>query len=390
APKTVKLGFLATLSGPVAPWGLPGLYGAEMWVDDFNDAGGMQIGGDTYIIELIPYDDEFTASKAVTGAKKLVLEDKVNFLLQMISPPSHAAAPFLTEEKMLSSVMIASDTRPDFPYMVNLVETYPLNMLALYDYVAKKYPEAKTVAMSNPDDKSCRIAACYTRAGWEAAGIEVVYDEFYDPETLDYTPIATAMLASGADIMCWDSAYPNAGLALTEEAYYQGWDGPIASCTFDLYRDAIDIVGKEYLEGYTYVYPDFDYSSHILTPEFNAFYDKYNELYPGTWSCVSWEYADVIKIWARYAERADSIDPLTVLAAMKADPNPVHPFGPGRWLGTEIMGIDNSLVGAWPVGEIQDGNSVIVEMVDLADWYYNNIDLAVKHLEMEGYLWYQQ
>ena len=31
--KTIKIGFLAALTGDAAGWGLPGLYGVEIWVE---------------------------------------------------------------------------------------------------------------------------------------------------------------------------------------------------------------------------------------------------------------------------------------------------------------------------------------------------------------------
>ena len=105
---------------------------------------------------------------------------------------------------------------------------------------------------------------------------------------------------------------------------------------------------------------------------------------------MSWIWKDNLVVWSTYVERAGTIDPMTVFKTMKADPNPMHSFGPGQWLGTEVVGIDNALVGNWPVGQIQDGKIVIVDMPDIAGWYYENIDLLVKHLEMAGMLWYQQ
>ncbi|MFC1950216.1 ABC transporter substrate-binding protein [Chloroflexota bacterium] len=387
-PKTVKVGFLSALTGEAAPWGLPGLYGCEIWVDEVNAAGGLQVGDDRYLIEIAAYDDEGTASKSVTGAKKLVLEDEVVIVLQMMSPAAHATAPFLTEHKIIGTVNVSTDVGPDYPYLLNLTESYPLNVLATYDYVARTNPEAKTVAMSNPEGETYRLSAPFTQAAWEAAGVEVVYNQFYDPMTVDFTPIATAMLASGADIMCWDAAYPGGTNLLTEEAYFQGFDGPITSVTLDLYKDLIERVGKEYIEGYTYMYPDF--SDPALTPEQNAFYAKYEEIYPGTWGAVSWIWKDNLVLWAKYVEKTGSIDSMTVFNAMKADPNPMHSFGPGEWLGEEVFGIDNALVGMWPVIEIQDGEPVIVEMGNLAEWYRENVDLVVQYYEAEGLMWYQK
>ena len=46
AAKTVKVGFLAPLTGEVAAWGLPGLYGCQIWAEQVNAAGGIQVGPD--------------------------------------------------------------------------------------------------------------------------------------------------------------------------------------------------------------------------------------------------------------------------------------------------------------------------------------------------------
>ncbi len=39
AAKTVKVGFLAPLTGEVSAWGLPGLYGCQIWAEQVNAAG---------------------------------------------------------------------------------------------------------------------------------------------------------------------------------------------------------------------------------------------------------------------------------------------------------------------------------------------------------------
>ena len=71
AEKVVKIGFLAPLTGEVAAWGLPGLYGCEIWAEWVNGAGGIQVGGDTYMVEFVSYDNEYAPDKARAGAIRL-------------------------------------------------------------------------------------------------------------------------------------------------------------------------------------------------------------------------------------------------------------------------------------------------------------------------------
>ncbi|MFC1908169.1 ABC transporter substrate-binding protein, partial [Chloroflexota bacterium] len=247
APKTVKVGFLAALTGEAAGWGLPGLYGCEIWVDEVNAVGGLQIGDDKYLIEIVSYDDEYMATKAVLGAKKLVMEDDVAIVLMLDSPPVHAAAPWLAEQKMIQTTLNPFNLRPEYPYLMATSENCLFFCLTIYDYVARMNPEAKTVAMCNPDDESRRFTMEFARAAWESAGIEVVYDKFYDPMTVDFAPIATAMIATGADIMCWEASYSYGVHLLTEQAMLQGFEGILCAETCDMYPELIERVGKEYL-----------------------------------------------------------------------------------------------------------------------------------------------
>jgi branched-chain amino acid transport system substrate-binding protein len=70
--EVIKIGFLAPLTGDVAAWGLPGLYGCEIWADNHNLMGGVEIGGTMYNIEIVSYDNEYLPDKAKTGATKLI------------------------------------------------------------------------------------------------------------------------------------------------------------------------------------------------------------------------------------------------------------------------------------------------------------------------------
>jgi branched-chain amino acid transport system substrate-binding protein len=83
ADKTVKIGFLAPLTGEVAAWGLPGLYGCEIWAEWVNGSGGIQVGGESYQVEFVSYDNEYAPDKARTGAQKLIHEDEVKFIMML-------------------------------------------------------------------------------------------------------------------------------------------------------------------------------------------------------------------------------------------------------------------------------------------------------------------
>ena len=78
--ETIHVGFLAALSGPDAGWGLPGLTGNDIWIEAVNKTGGLLVGGKRYPLEMHAFDDEANASKALQGARQLVLEHNVKFI----------------------------------------------------------------------------------------------------------------------------------------------------------------------------------------------------------------------------------------------------------------------------------------------------------------------
>ena len=102
------------------------------------------------------------------------------------------------------------------------------------------------------------------------------------------------------------------------------------------------------------------------------------------WSAVSWEYASIMELWADAATRAGSAEPADVLATMKEGGVGKHIFGDAKWWGEELFGIDNALVGDWPVVVIRDGKATIAEYRSIPAWLEKHQDLLVKHMTALG------
>jgi branched-chain amino acid transport system substrate-binding protein len=148
------------------------------------------------------------------------------------------------------------------------------------------------------------------------------------------------------------------------------------------------------MEGFVFQFPDFDdpglNDPRVNFQDPNAFYAEYSKRWPGEWGAVSWEYASILDLWKTAAERAGSVEPDAVLAAMKAGGKGEHAFGTAEWWGTELFGIDNALVGDWPVVMIQDGKARIQEFRSIPDWWNKNKDLMIKQFEAMGEMYYQR
>jgi branched-chain amino acid transport system substrate-binding protein len=67
-----------------------------------------------------------------------------------------------------------------------------------------------------------------------------------------------------------------------------------------------------------------------------------------------------------------------------------HAFGEATWWGKELFGIDNALVGDWPVVTIVDGRARIQEFGSITAWWSANRPVLIKHMRALDLMWDQR
>lgn len=370
AAETVKIGYNAPLSGPSAAWGLPGLEGVSIWLDQINSAGGIQAGNKRYKVEIVKYDNEGVGSKALLGARKLVLEDKVVAMVMLGGPTSDVAQPFLTKHKILTFVLIASDIAKDRPYLMDVTDNFPIYHLLDAEYIAEAHPKAKTAAIICQDDAIGLAAIAWSEAGFKAAGIEVVYSKPFSLETTDFAPIVTAALATKPDIISTGATYPEFQALIFEQAHTQGWQattGCITSACWDFHAITAKVPAK-WMDGAVSNFPDFD--DPQLSEEHHEFWKAWQARYPGhSWSEIVWEFKGGLDVWKYGVEKAGSVNSEKVYKALKASKSVPHSFGPGVWWGKDVFGIDNLLVPEWPITEVENAKPKVVAHKNFVRWW---------------------
>jgi branched-chain amino acid transport system substrate-binding protein len=394
AQKKVKIGFLAPLTGEVAGWGLPGLYGCEIWGDWINKAGGIKIGNDRYMVEFVSFDNEYLPDKALQGAKKLVTENDVKFVMMLGGSTWPGVQKFFTRRKMLTSTLLPSDINPESPYHLAPCEVHPIYNITGVEWLADNFPKLKRAVICAQDDELGIPSVATYRAAFEVAGIKVVGENIFDIETTDFAPVVTSLLAKKPDIFCFDTAYTDYVNLIAVQLYEQGYKGKMISCTLDNYPAIIDKTSKNFLEGFIFQFPDFDdpalNAPNISFENPNKFFQEYNKRHPASWTAVSYEYASIMDLWKVGAEKAGSVEPMAVYKSMKSMRTLPHIFGPAQWWGEELWGMKNALVGNWPVVTIQNGRARIVEYKSIPKWWAKHKDVYIKHMEKLNQMWYQQ
>lgn len=392
--KTIKIGFLAPLTGECSGWGLPGLYGCEIWVEEVNAAGGIKVGGDQYLLELVSFDDEYHVDKALQGFKKLVMEHDVKIILMLGGDTVPPVKRFMTKKKMLTTTLIPSDLGPEVPYLLAPCECHPIHVVPSALWMIENIPNLETFAMIAQQDAIGITSIATYRALFEAAGIKQIGENIFDVSTTDFAPIVSSLVAKKPDVFCMDALYSDFVNLVCVETYNKGYKSEMITCACDNYKAIIEKTSKEFMEGYLHDFPDFDdpamNAPYINFKKPNEFFEEYNKRHPGTWGAVSWEYAAILELWKSAAEKAGSIEPMDVLDEMKAGGKAPHAFGDAIWWGKELFGIDNALVGNWPAVRCENGKMKIKEFRFIPEWLDANMDILIKHFEKLNQMYYQR
>lgn len=393
--KSLNVGFLAPLSGKLKSWAQPGYNGCLIWRDRINAAGGITIAGRSHLVDIIPYDTVFDPVRALEGARKLVEQDQVELILMVGGNDlSKALKEYVTHNRVLVMTCLPTDLSPDVRSLIAPSEVHPIYNVTGVDWLKRSAPQLKTAAMCTQADAHGLPSIATYRAAFEAAGIELVAEHLFEIGTTDFSGIVAGLLEKNPDILCWDTAYEPFVHALTVEAYKRGFAGRMISCTCDNYQELIAKTSLAFMEGFVFQFPDFD-DPRMLEPGINfdapgAFYEEFCRRFPGTWSAVSWEYVSSLEVWRAAIERCRSLEPAAVLATMKVGGRGKHAFGDAAWWGRELFGIDNALVGRWPVVTIQNGRARIVEFGSMLDWWDAHGAILIRHLRGLGLMWDQR
>jgi branched-chain amino acid transport system substrate-binding protein len=219
AAEPIKFGMTGALSGPGASLGLDALHGMEMAVKDINSRGG--INGST--IEIIPRDDEYDPSKALTFAKELVYKENV-----VVFFPSTATTPNLASEQVTLPAHvphIIAGTTSDIVCPVDGFDPYAFRLSILNSWQAKKLAE---FAVKQLHAKKIAIMYDSTEYGQDGRrmlvpelaklGITPIYEYSLNLGDVDFTAPLTKINALGADaIITWTLGAEVAHIALDKE-----------------------------------------------------------------------------------------------------------------------------------------------------------------------------
>jgi branched-chain amino acid transport system substrate-binding protein len=200
----IRIGFGMALTGPLAANGKSALLAMQIWEEDTNAKGGL-LGRP---VKLVYYDDQSTPSTVPGIYTKLLDVDKVDLIIggyatNMLAP---AMPVVMQRNKLFIGVLgLAVNTEFDYPKYFAMIPSGPNPKPAFtkgyFDTAMAQDPKPQTVAIVAADAEFSKNASDGARENAKAAGLKIVYDKTYPPNTADFTPIVRAIQATNPDLV---------------------------------------------------------------------------------------------------------------------------------------------------------------------------------------------
>tara|TARA_B100001123_G_scaffold25099_1_gene27194 strand:- start:302 stop:1579 length:1278 start_codon:yes stop_codon:yes gene_type:complete len=194
AADPVKIGFSHSKTGIFAAAATSQLQSYELWREQLNAVGGLDIAGTRRKIEFIHYDDQSNSGKAVQIYEKLITDDKVDLLL----------APWGTS---LHFAIVGVISRYKFPVVGNTAASVQLRDLKAGNiwFPTSLFPDRQSVELAKLLKKQGVTSAAlitnqlpYTQENkkfvvpaLKEAGIKLLVNEDYPPNIKDMTALLT-------------------------------------------------------------------------------------------------------------------------------------------------------------------------------------------------------
>ncbi len=217
--KVLTLGSILALSGPNASIGKESHDGAQYAARKLNEAGGIEIAGEKYKLEIINVDDESKAERSVAGAEKLIGENDVPVVLMPASSTSTLAVIPVTEKNKrvgLSFVAAApSVTDPANAFSFRTTLTAIMNVAPSIEYLVKERG-AKTIAYVGRNDDWGRAAGQVIGETARSLGSEIVVEEYFDTGSTDFYGLLTKVRAAQPDAVV-GAAFVEDGVSMIKQ-----------------------------------------------------------------------------------------------------------------------------------------------------------------------------
>jgi branched-chain amino acid transport system substrate-binding protein len=208
---TIILGSAISLTGKYSTNGIHAKNGYELAVKKINETGGVKIGGKSYKLKVVYYDDESTPARGAQLAERLIKQDGVKYMLGPYSSGLTKAVAPVTEKYKIPMVEAEGASRSLFTQgykylfaVLSTSEQYLASSIALAAEIAKKNgrePQDLKVAMAFENDPFSLDVRAGVADDISKYGMKIVVDDKLPRDLSDMSATLTKVRALKPDLL---------------------------------------------------------------------------------------------------------------------------------------------------------------------------------------------
>jgi branched-chain amino acid transport system substrate-binding protein len=368
APEKILFGNPIALSGVYAPGAMMSqIRSYDLWAEDVNAKGGIFVKkyNKKIPVEILRHDTKSDLGTAVKLTEKLILSDKVHFILPPWGTAAHfAIAPVINKYKSPVVGITASSVKlrelaPTIPYLFIMLNQ-PQEMGAALVELCKDL-EVKTAAVIHHTDLHGIEFAGNVVPQLAVSGVDVVLYKSYPLGAKDLSPLLKNVKAANVDALIAFS-YPPETFLITEQAKTIGLNPKLFYATVGVaYPSFRDKFGANTVEG---IMGAGVWNPKLPYPGVKEWYDRYVKRWgaePDRWGTAG-GYA-TCEVMQKAIEIAGTLEPTkvrdviakekfdTVLGPVKFEKqfNTHYPGDVGQWQKGEFEVVDKGKRRANPI-----------------------------------------
>ncbi len=191
AQDVIRFGAPLPITGPLAPEAVKQQQGYDLWAEQANKAGGIDVGGKKYKVEIVYSDYQSNTPRSVQTTEQMITQDKVNFMFGPFGSGAAKAASTIAEKykvPMLAATASSSQVYDqNYKYLFGTFTPNDTLTTPLTQLVKAKAADVKKVAILARNDLFPLAIAQEMEKSAKTNGLEVVYFEKYAINTLDHS-----------------------------------------------------------------------------------------------------------------------------------------------------------------------------------------------------------
>lgn len=202
--------------------------GFDLWMEDVNNAGGIELSDGTVVnFTSVSYDDESDSGRVQELYTRLSTEDEADILISPYSSGLTGAAAVIAEQygKIMVAVGAASDSNMNqgFTRVYQLYTPSSRYLNGAVDLLAAKAPDVERIAFVFENDKFAVDVVTVASEYAESMGYDIVLNEGYDTDTADFGPFLNKIEEAGAQAVL-GGGHTTDGQTFARQLYEKGVD----------------------------------------------------------------------------------------------------------------------------------------------------------------------